>query len=126
MRASPDRRPWCPVWTTSSRLGRGSRNLRVRLNAGAQPGVLRAPVATSLATTALSDASDASRNPDRMDVLDAGGRIYAGCTTLRALWPSRPVLVRVHSSALERTLPMRHERAAFSGAFLHPNASHRR
>jgi hypothetical protein len=53
----------------------------------------------TVATLAPPDASDASAKPHKMDDLHAGGRILPPCTRLRALWASRPVVVRVHSSA---------------------------
>ena len=52
-----------------------------------------------VATVRSSDVSDASGIPDDLDDSDAGGRISRLCTRLRALWASRPVVVRVHSSA---------------------------
>jgi hypothetical protein len=52
-----------------------------------------------VATLAVQDASDVSTTPRKLDDLDVRGRISQTCTRLRALWASRPVVARVHSSA---------------------------
>jgi hypothetical protein len=55
-----------------------------------------------VATPRSFDASDASRNPHKMDDLNVGGRILRSWIRLRALWTAWSVVVRVHSGALEK------------------------
>src|SRR5271165_4883263 len=52
------------------------------------------------ATLAPPDACDVSAKPRNLDDPDASGQILQRGTRLRALWASRPVVVRVHSGAL--------------------------
>lgn len=46
--------------------------------------------------------SNASADARYLDDLEAPVNILRRCTSLRTLWASRPVVVRVHSSALGR------------------------
>ena len=48
----------------------------------------------------FGNSSNAPRNPDDLNDLDAAGRIYTFCRRLRALAGVSRVVVRVHSSAL--------------------------
>jgi hypothetical protein len=65
----------------------------------AQVDVAQLEPGPSLTQVISSDVSDASAIPHKTGDLDAGGRIWHGRMRLRALWASRPVVVRVHSSA---------------------------
>lgn len=55
----------------------------------------------TLRTSTPPDPSNASANPRKMDDLDALGPINTALIRLRALWGDFPVVVRVHSGALE-------------------------
>lgn len=55
-----------------------------------------------LRTSTPPDPSDASGNPRKVDDLDAPGHICTPGFRLRALWGDFPVVVRVHSGALEK------------------------
>ena len=59
-------------------------------------------MATLVATSILSSASDPSTEPRNLDDLDAPESIYARGTRLRALWTEWSVEVRVLSGALEK------------------------
>src|SRR6202035_1132183 len=77
----------------------------LRCRSGPSRRVLLPPSLTGrgniVATRAPPDASDVSANPRKLDDLHASGHICAACTRLRALWGDFPVVVRVHSGALE-------------------------
>jgi hypothetical protein len=83
---------------------RSGRNTKERVSGEARLAVRRpraTPRGNSVATVAPPDAPDASGKARYFDASDAAERIWRRCASLRALWGDFPVVVRVHSGALE-------------------------